>query len=112
MQCPVPDICCYNPDNNMPPDKCGKAGQCGMGYTEVSCSSPAYCPGGYCCAQFTVGGTPPNTYRRYTNISCQAQCNMPQQEIIVCDPNSANPCPFGGQCVPSTLLGTPYHVCG
>jgi hypothetical protein len=112
MQCPQSDICCYNPDTNTPPDKCGKPGQCGNGYSEVSCSGPEYCPGGYCCAQFTVAGMPPNTYRHYTNVSCQSTCDNPTMEILICDPNSANPCPFGGMCVPSTLLGMPYNVCG
>jgi hypothetical protein len=95
----------------MPPDHCGKHGQCGTQYSEVTCSGPAYCPGGYCCAQFIVVGVPPQDYRHYTSIACQADCSNTMIEIVVCDPNATDPCPYGGQCVASTLLGTPYNVC-
>jgi hypothetical protein len=80
-------------------------------FVEVSCSGPGYCPGGYCCAEYTVDNTMP-PHRRYTSVSCRAQCNSPLQEIVVCDPRAADPCPFGGTCQMSGLLGMPYYVCG
>lgn len=109
-------VCCYNPSSAQPPDHCGQHGQCGNipgggPFTEISCSSPADCPGGYCCAEFMLGGNPPQQFREYTAISCQASCDNPQAEIVVCDPTAANPCPFGGTCTASTLLGAGYYVC-
>jgi hypothetical protein len=110
-QCPAGNVCCFDPTSNNPPDHCGTAGQCGAGYSEVSCSGPAACPGGYCCAQFVLVGNPPQQYRDYTGVACQSTCDNPSTEIVVCDPTSSNPCPFGGTCVQSGLLGNGYNVC-
>jgi hypothetical protein len=113
--CGTGQICCFNPDTATPPDHCGQRGMCASStsdgiFTEVSCSGPGYCPGGYCCAQFTLQNTMPPR-RHYTSIACQAQCNSPFQETIVCDPSAANPCPYGGQCQMSGILSVPYYVC-
>ncbi len=114
MACPGGDVCCYDPDEGNPigPDYCSTKNHCNMGYSELSCSGPAGCPGSYCCATFTVAGTPPNQYRHYSGISCQPTCNDIGSQIIICDPAAANACPFGGTCQPSSLLGTPYNICG
>jgi hypothetical protein len=109
--CPSGDICCFDPTSSNPPDHCGQHGQCGSGYSEVSCSSPAACPGGYCCAQFVLAGNPPQQFRDYTQVSCQTTCGFNSSETTVCDPNSADPCPFGGTCTQSQLLGSGYSVC-
>jgi hypothetical protein len=58
-----------------------------------------------------LGGNPPQQFREYTGISCQASCANTQSQIVVCDPTAANDCPFGGTCIQSTLLGAGYYVC-
>jgi hypothetical protein len=109
--CPAGDICCFDPTSSNPPDHCGAPGQCGSGYSQVSCSSPAACPSGYCCAQFILAGNPPQQFREYTQVACQATCGFNSNETTLCDPTSGTPCPFGGNCVQSQLLGTGYFVC-
>jgi hypothetical protein len=83
-----------------------------MQFSELSCTGPDYCPNQVCCAHFTVIGMGPTAYRHYTSVACQAACPNDGTQTVICDPNAANPCPFGGQCTPSQLLGNPYNICG
>jgi hypothetical protein len=109
--CAAGQICCFDATSNTPPDHCGSHGGCGVGYVELSCSSPQDCPGQLCCASFVITGVPPTQFRQYTNVACSVGCDIQSGQVVVCDPTRANPCPFGGTCTPSNLLGGGYMIC-
>jgi len=81
-------------------------GNCPQGYSELTCGSPADCPGSTCCAQYNVM----NGMAFYTGASCQPTCNQPGSEFVVCT-NNASVCPPGTQCIQSQLLGQGYWIC-
>lgn len=105
--CPPGQICCFDPSSSQPPDHCGHTGQCGPSFVELTCSGPQGCPGQVCCAHYKQGGG----QFEYTGISCQASCNNPNSEIIVCSQTMPNVCPPGTQCQQSNLLGAGYRIC-
>jgi len=50
----------------------------------------------------------------YESVTCQQTCGgggPGPQEVPLCDPGEANPCPQGGTCQQSTLLPSGYFVC-
>jgi hypothetical protein len=103
MPCGGNDICCFNPFG--PGDHCGMNGQCDPGYVELTCSSPADCPGQVCCA--TIDPTQ-NTFQ---GISCQSTCNGPN-EVVVCGAKfMQGVCQPGQKCVQSQQLGFGYRLC-
>jgi hypothetical protein len=103
--CGAGQVCCFNPSG--PGDHCGTKGNCPQGYSELSCSDPADCPGGVCCAQFQLF----NMQVYYTGISCQPSCNNQGSEFVICGPTETSVCPPGTQCIQSQLLGSGYMIC-
>jgi hypothetical protein len=104
--CKAGQVCCHNPAD-LGGDHCGTAGQCGTGFIEIDCSSPADCPTGQiCCAHYSkVGGMV-----EYTSISCSPSCGPAGSTYVICtgDPNY---CPPGTTCKPTSVLGNGYEIC-
>jgi hypothetical protein len=78
-------------------------GCAGMPMFLLNCDDWADCDGGACCV--VMGGGPVTT-QCTSGTTC-----MPDHPL--CDPNAANPCPYGGTCkaIDGMLMGTPYHNC-
>jgi hypothetical protein len=103
--CKAGQVCCHNPAD-LGGDHCGTAGQCGSGYIEIDCSSPADCPGQICCAHYSkVGGM-----IEYTGISCAASCGPAGSTYVICTGNPSF-CPPGTTCKPTSVLGNGYEIC-
>ena len=111
--CPAGDICCFNPTSGNPPDHCGKSGQCGQGFVELTCSGPEGCPGEICCGRGMVVGSGPAQTFQYAGVSCAATCanTSTYVEYTLCSAQDPGVCGAGQQCTQSQVLGSNYYLC-
>ncbi len=111
--CAAGEVCCFDATSTNPPDHCGKHGQCGQSFIELTCSVPEDCPGQICCARGTVVGMGPSQTFQYAGVSCQPTCanTTTYVEFALCSTTDPNVCPTGQQCTQSQVLGNNYYVC-
>ena len=73
---------------------CGAAATC-SGVT-IACSSPSSCAvGQVCCGELGSG----SSYFEQSICLTRAECDASAPSVLLCDPNAADPCPNGGQCL-------------
>jgi hypothetical protein len=105
--CNAGEVCCFKQTGSTGGGHCGMPGQCGAGYFENWCSSPAGCPGAVCCAHWVMM----MSIVDYQGVSCAASCSDATSEFVVCDQQPPNVCPAGTTCYASAILGPGYNVC-
>jgi hypothetical protein len=100
MQCSPGDVCCFNPFG--PGDHCAMGAPCGN-LVQLKCNGPEDCPGQICCAKFQN--------QNLVGTACQSSCNG-GNEVSVCNPAAADPCPNGGNCTSiAQITGDGYSLC-
>jgi hypothetical protein len=116
--CPVPakECCRQDPGNGQFVYQCVNVGQCLQQANNpfpVPCDDALDCEnaghaGELCCVTAALDGG-----AGADEIVCRApvDCTKQQGRTNLCDPNAPNPCPNGGQCVPSTQTIPGYDIC-
>lgn len=101
VECPVGtgSVCCMGDG----PPTCEETTDCGGGETTIHCNGPEDCPRGEtCCGQLDNF--------EYEEIICEESCGG-GGEVVMCDPDAADPCPGPDDCQPSMILPPGYFTC-
>lgn len=79
--------------------------------TRIECQGPVHCAASEtCCGELRSAFAQGQQIFFYESVTCQQAC-AGNQEVPLCDPTAATPCPLGGNCQQSSLLPTGYFVC-